>query len=175
MSKKQAKEIKMFSLQKKFQVAGLIMPWFIFALAVTTALILHYPLMIPILIIWVIGAVVCDTFHPLVFVEPRSIKLWARPIARKYFRRAFKIDPPRKRDWLAMKACQKIVDRKLIDLKANRETLYEKECRRLSEDVSPENVQRYILERRELHAQVESAKSDCLNAEYLAKFFHFNT
>ena len=106
--------------------------------------------------------------------DPFITRYLARPVAVKLFRQIFEISPPSKRDWLAMKVCQRVVSEKLKKLKEIRNALFEEENKRISAPLTPQGVQERIADNLELHARVEVAKTAYENAEWLVMFFRFD-
>lgn len=102
-------------------------------------------------------------------------RIFARSPAAKFFKQIFEINPPPRKDWLAMRVCQKIVTEKLAALKSARDKLYREENERISGAITPEGVAKRIADNRELHAQIEVAKKAYAEAEWLADFFCFDT
>lgn len=100
---------------------------------------------------------------------------FGREIGIKYFRQIFKISPPRKKDWLAMKVCQQVVSGKLDSLTKELNKLYQEENEQIQKEILPSEVETVIFDGRYLHSRVEKAKAEYKDAEWLARFFSFNT
>ena len=107
--------------------------------------------------------------------DPIATKLLARPMASKFFHGIYGVIPPARRDWLAMKVCQRVVTDKLKALKETRNNLYKEENERISVQLNPEEVEKRVAENRELHGRVEVASNAYDEAKWLAGFFGFDT
>ena len=131
----------------------------------------------PITIIGSITIVVlamCLIFEWVYADYPTLAKFLAKSLASKFFYQTFEVQPPSKKDWLAMRVCQRVISDKLDELKKDRDALYKKENQQILAELMPKDAVKRIENTRELHNQVEAAKSALDQAEWLAQFFGFS-